>query len=103
MKTIRKMLAPLALAAVVTQPAFAGVEVAGPTTDAVTAAFGASDEMPASLAVMGDAEMASTRGRFALLMGVVLGITAVDFALMGFYWGVYVPYYADQTGILTSR
>jgi hypothetical protein len=52
--------------------------------------------MPASLAVMADAEMASTRGRFAPLMGVVLGIAAVDLALMGFYWGVYVPSYASQ-------
>jgi hypothetical protein len=62
----------------------------------VTAAFGGSDEMPASLAVMGDAEMASTRGRFAPLMGVVLGVAAVDIALMGFYWGVYIPRYVNQ-------
>ena len=26
----------------------------------------------------------------------VLGIAAVDLALMGFYWGVYVPSYASQ-------
>ncbi len=96
MKTIRKLVIPMALASIVAQPALAGVEVAGPTTDAVTAAFGGSDEMPASLAVMGDAEMASTRGRFAPLMGVVLGVAAVDIALMGFYWGVYVPRYASQ-------
>lgn len=102
MKMIGKLAAPLALASILAQPALAGVEVAGPTTDAVTAAFGGGDEMPASLAVMGDAEMASTRGRFAPLMGVVLGIAAVDFALMGFYWGVYVPNYATQDSSFNS-
>ena len=96
MKTIRKIAMPLLLAAVVAQPAMAGVETSGSGSDAVAAAFGGSDEMPTSLVVMGDAEMASTRGRFAPLMGVVLGIAAVDIALMGFYWGVYVPRYAQQ-------
>ena len=96
MKTLRKIAMPVLLATVVAQPALAGSEVAGPGADAVAAAFGGTDEMPASLAVMADAEMASTRGRFAPLMGVVLGIAAVDLALMGFYWGVYVPSYASQ-------
>ena len=96
MKTIRKIAMPLLLATVVSQPALAGVQTSGPGSDAVAAAFGGSDEMPTSLVVMGDAEMASTRGRFAPLMGVVLGITATDIALMGFYWGVYVPKYAKQ-------
>ena len=96
MKAIRKIAMPLLLATVVAQPALAGTEVSGPSSDAVVAAFGGSDEMPASLVVMGDAEMASTRGRFAPLMGVVLGVAAVDIALMGFYWGVYIPRYASQ-------
>ncbi len=98
MKTIRKIAMPLLLATVVAQPALAGVQTSGPGSDAVAAAFSGSDEMPASLVVMGDAEMASTRGRFAPLLGVVLGIAGVDIALMGFYWGVYVPRYAEQTG-----
>jgi len=96
MKILRKLALPLFVSAVIAQPALAGAEVGGPGADTVAAAFGGSDEMPTLLAVMGDAEMASTRGRFAPLMGVVLGIAATDLALMGFYWGVYVPRYAEQ-------
>ena len=29
-------------------------------------------------------------------LALALGITSVDLALMGMYWGVYVPYYATQ-------
>jgi len=37
--------------------------------------------------------MESTRGGLAPL-AIALGIAGVDLALMGFFWGVYVPYYA---------
>jgi hypothetical protein len=39
--------------------------------------------------------METLRGGFAPL-GVALGIAGIDLALMGFYWGVYVPYYSPQ-------
>ena len=29
-------------------------------------------------------------------LALALGITSVDLALMGVYWGVYVPYYSNQ-------
>ncbi|MDB2688895.1 hypothetical protein N9Z25_05660 [Luminiphilus sp.] len=38
-------------------------------------------------------EAAQLRGR---LLPLVLGIATLDLALATFYWGVYVPYYADQ-------
>jgi hypothetical protein len=40
-------------------------------------------------------QLETLRGGFAPL-GVALGIAGLDMALMGFYWGVYVPYYAEQ-------
>ena len=40
-------------------------------------------------------QMETLRGGFAPL-GVALGIAGIDLALMGFYWGVYVPYYSPQ-------
>jgi len=96
MNVMRKLVLPFLAAMMIAQPVLAGPEMDGPGAEAITAAFGGGDEMPTTLAVMGDAEMASTRGRFAPLMGVVLGIAATDLALMGFYWGVYVPRYAAQ-------
>jgi hypothetical protein len=38
-------------------------------------------------------EASQLRGR---LLPLVLGIVTLDLALATFYWGVYVPYYADQ-------
>jgi hypothetical protein len=40
-------------------------------------------------------QMETLRGGLAPL-GIALGIAGLDLALMGFYWGVYVPYYAPQ-------
>ena len=37
--------------------------------------------------------MESTRGGLGPL-AIALGIAGVDLALMGFFWGVYIPYYA---------
>ena len=40
-------------------------------------------------------QMEMLRGGLAPL-GIALGIAGLDLALMGFYWGVYVPYYSPQ-------
>ena len=40
-------------------------------------------------------QMETLRGGFAPL-GMALGIAGLDLALMGFYWGVYVPYSSPQ-------
>ena len=40
-------------------------------------------------------QMETLRGGLAPL-GIALGIAGLDLALMGFYWGVYVPYYSPQ-------
>ena len=39
--------------------------------------------------------MESTRGGIGPL-AIALGVAGIDIALMGFFWGVYVPYYAPQ-------
>ncbi len=39
--------------------------------------------------------MESQRGGFAPL-ALALGIASFDLALMGVYWGIYLPYYAPQ-------
>ncbi len=39
--------------------------------------------------------MESTRGGIAPL-AIALGVAGVDLALMGFFWGVYLPYYAPS-------
>jgi hypothetical protein len=40
-------------------------------------------------------ELESTRGGFAPL-AFALGVASFDLALMGLYWGVYVPMYAQK-------
>lgn len=40
-------------------------------------------------------ELETTRGGMVPL-AIALGIASIDLALAGFYWGVYVPYYAPQ-------
>lgn len=49
----------------------------------------------ASVQVMDALELETTRAGFAPL-AVALGIAGFDIALMGFFYGVYVPYYAEQ-------
>jgi hypothetical protein len=95
MKRIRQLIIPFALASLFTQPVLAGPEFAEPDATAVAAAFAGSDELPSSLALLSDAEMAATEGRFAPL-GLALAIASVDIALIGVFWGVYVPYYGSS-------
>ena len=96
MNQIRQMIIPLALASLVTHPVLAAGEAfTDPGADAVAAAFAGTDEMPSSMALLGDAEMSATRGRFAPL-GLALAIAGVDIALMGVFWGVYVPHYGSS-------
>ena len=46
--------------------------------------------------VLDETELSETRGAFAPILGLVMGIAGLDVTLAGFYWGVYVPYYAKQ-------
>jgi hypothetical protein len=42
------------------------------------------------------------RGRFAPLP-LVMGVTSLDLALTGLFWGVYVPYYTDEEGPVVDQ
>ena len=48
------------------------------------------DEQTRSVSVI---EAMQTRGK---VLPVVLGVAAVDIALATYFWGVYVPFYADK-------
>lgn len=55
------------------------------------------DNIDASgVTVLDETELSETRGALAPMLGLVMGIAALDVTLAGFYWGVYVPYYAKQ-------
>lgn len=48
------------------------------------------DEQTRSVSVI---EAKQTRGK---VLPVVLGVAAVDIALAAYFWGVYVPFYAEK-------
>lgn len=48
------------------------------------------DEQTRSVSVI---EAMQTRGK---VLPVVLGVAAVDIALAAYFWGVYVPFYAEK-------
>lgn len=48
------------------------------------------DEQSRTVSVL---EAAQLRGKVLFL---IVGVVSVDLALASFYWGVYVPYYAEQ-------
>jgi len=48
------------------------------------------DEQSRTVSVM---EAAQLRGK---VLPFIVGVVTVDLALASFYWGVYVPYYAEQ-------
>jgi len=47
-------------------------------------------------------ELESTRGGMVPL-AIALGVASFDLALMGFYWGIYVPYYAPSGPSFNSQ
>jgi len=65
-----------------------GLASAGP--DPVREAFGG---VSPELEWLSDSELDQYRGRFAPLMVLPLTIVAADLALIGAFWGVYVPMY----------
>ena len=48
------------------------------------------------ITVLDETALSETRGAFAPMLGLVMGVAGLDVTLAGFYWGVYVPYYAKQ-------
>lgn len=86
MNNLRSVLGAVALTAVVTQPAFAGEPA--PAEATLAAAFGGST---AAVEVLDYEQMAQTEGKLAPLL-LPLTIVGVDLALIGAFWGVYIPY-----------
>jgi hypothetical protein len=64
--------------------------LAADTPDPLTTAFGATVPEVERLT---DEAMADYRGRFAQMLLLPLSIAAVDLALIGTYWGLYLPRY----------
>ncbi len=93
MKKLSAIAAGLALATLVSQPVMAGAAPAGAHGPAwVSSAFGGVSPLTSGAEVLTDAELESATGRVAPLY-LALSIAGVDLALMGFFWGVYVPNY----------
>ena len=64
-----------------------------PTTTTLALQVGQTpiqDEQSRTVSVM---EAAQLRGK---VLPFIVGVVTVDLALASFYWGVYVPYYAEQ-------
>tara|TARA_B110000503_G_scaffold127151_1_gene196547 strand:- start:83 stop:409 length:327 start_codon:yes stop_codon:yes gene_type:complete len=47
--------------------------------------------------ILDETQLGETRGKLAPMLGFVMGVAALDLTLAGFYWGVYVPYYAKMS------
>lgn len=81
-------------------PALPAAHAAGYTADFTggsTAAFSDAftSDVSQDLVALDDAAMAETRGE---LIPLIASIAAVDLALATFFWGVYVPMYAQPRG-----
>lgn len=64
-----------------------------PATTALALQLGQTpiqDEQSRTVSVL---EATQLRGK---LLPFIVGVTTIDLALASFYWGVYVPYYAEQ-------
>lgn len=85
--------AGIALATLISQPL---VATAAPPAAAdaawVNSAFGGVSPIASGAEMLTDTELESTTGRLAPL-ALTLAIAGFDVALMGLFWGVYVPNY----------
>lgn len=94
MKKSTGIAAGIALAALISQPLV--VSAASPIADDaawVTSAFGSAVSIPSGAEMLSSTEMEEATGRFAPLF-LTFAIAGFDVALMGLYWGVYVPNYS---------
>ncbi|KGE05092.1 hypothetical protein [Pseudohaliea rubra] len=75
-----------------------GQAAAGP--DPVAVAFGG---VSPQLERMPDSELDGYRGRLAPMLALPLTIVAADLALIGAFWGVYVPMYGGGACLSCSK
>lgn len=90
MKTLQTLTASLTLAVAMGQPLGAAAAPGAAGSDWLAASFADSAALEQAHP-LDEAAMADSRGQMAPLIGVVAGIAGLDLALMGFYWGYYVP------------
>ena len=94
MKKLSGIAAGVALAALISQPLVASAAPTSVDNGAwANSAFGGVSSMPSGAEMLTGAELESSTGRLAPLV-LTFAIAGFDVALMGFYWGVYVPYYS---------
>jgi len=94
MKKLSGVAAGIALAALISQPlSAAAAPSAAEDTAWVNSAFDGVGSMPSGAEMLSGAELEDATGRLAPL-ALTFAIAGFDVALMGFYWGVYVPYYS---------
>ena len=90
MKTLKTFVNAVALASLVSLPAFAGGFTAEPASAMVDDAFSLEDGSAGQVDFLSEQEMSDTKGELAFLVAAIVGI---DLALIGAFWGVYVPNY----------
>lgn len=97
MKKLSSITASLALAAIVSQSAAANTGIGYDDGSWVSAAFGGADVVASGAEVLSPDALAASDGKVAPLF-LAMSIAGVDLALMGMYWGIYVPYYSGGGG-----
>jgi hypothetical protein len=92
MKKLSSITVGLALAALVSQSVVANATVGYDDAAWVSAAFGGTDVVASGAEVLSPDALAESNGKVAPLI-LAFSIAGVDLALMGMFWGVYVPNY----------
>jgi len=90
MKTLKTLLHAATLASFVSLPAFAGGLTPNPGAALADDAFSLQAGAVEQIDFLSEQEMADTKGELAFLVAAIVG---VDLALIGTFWGVYVPTY----------
>jgi len=90
MKISKNLVNSIALASFVSLPAFAGGFTAGPGSVMIDDAFSLEAGSAGQVDLLSEQEMSDTKGQLAFLVAAIVG---VDLALIGAFWGVYVPNY----------
>ncbi|GEM_PF-941797 len=92
---VRHFVAPLLVALVASSTTMAEEQRFGQGMDIVDYNQVFAEAPTESVSWLSESQMTETKGE---VMPFILGVVAVDLALAGFFWGVYVPNYASGGG-----
>lgn len=101
MKILQTLATSLTFAVAMGQPMGAAAASGSLDKEWLTASF-ADNAALQQAQPLDEAAMVESRGQMAPLIGVVAGIAGLDLALMGFYWGYYVPTISSFGGACTG-